>query len=159
MFQRSTSRLGFLSLMLAGAVSLATVSVVAQSGSDQQSAPPQSAPMGKEGGGHRHFDPEKRTEMLTKQLNLTSDQQPKVLDILKSEQSKMQSLWSDSSTAQSDRQSKMMDIHKTTNDQIRALLTSDQQKKFDAMQERQHERWQGHQDGQGPGASGDSQQK
>jgi periplasmic protein CpxP/Spy len=143
------SKRNLLALTLAGLISAATISAVAQnSGSDQQPAQDQSAPMGHEGGnGHRHFDPEKRTEMLTKQLKLTSDQQPKVLDILKSEQSQMQSLRSDNSTAQDDRRSKMMDIHKTSDDQIRALLTADQQKKFDAMQAKRGQ-WGNHQGGQ-----------
>jgi periplasmic protein CpxP/Spy len=149
------SKRNLLALTLAGLVSMATISAVAQnSGTDQQSAPSQSAPMGGEGHGHRHFDPEKRTEMLTKELKLTSDQQPKVLDVLKSEQSQMQSLWSDNSTAQDDRRSKMMDIHKASNDQIRALLTPDQQKKFDTMQARHG---QGHQGGQDNAAPSDSQ--
>ena len=137
------SKHNLLALMLAGLVSLATVSAVAQSGN---SADQQSAPMAQEGHGHRHFDPQQRTEMLTKHLNLTSDQQPKVLDILKSEQSQMESLRSDTSTSQDDRRSKMMEIHKTSNDQIRALLTSDQQKKFDAMEARRGQ-WGNHQGG------------
>lgn len=137
MSNRFVSKHSWLALTLAGVITTATISAVAQdNGSNPQSAPQQSAPMGNEGHGHRHFDPEKRTEMLTKQLKLTSDQQPKVLDILKSEQSQMQGLWSDNSTAPEDRRSKMMDIHKTSNDQIRALLTPDQQKKFDAIQTR-----------------------
>jgi periplasmic protein CpxP/Spy len=90
--------------------------------------------------GHHHMDPQKRTEMLTKHLKLTSDQQPKVLDILKSEQSQMESLHNDTSTSQDDKRSKMMEIHKTSNDQIRALLDPGQQKKFDEMQSR----WQDH---------------
>ncbi|HTW57773.1 MAG TPA: hypothetical protein VMD99_06580 [Terriglobales bacterium] len=105
--------------------------------------------------GHRHMDPERRTEMLTKQLKLTSDQQPKVLDILKSEQSQMEALHNDSSTSQEDRRSKMMEIRKSSDDQIRALLDSDQQKKFDEMQSR-HEHWgrgQGQGQGQGSGPS------
>jgi protein CpxP len=134
-----------LALMLAGLVYTVTPLAVAQdSGSSNQ----QSAPMaGPEGQGHRHFDPARRTEMLTKQLKLTSDQQPKVLDILKGEQSQMESLRADSSTSQEDRHSKMMEIHKTSDDQIRALLTPDQQKKFDAMQAH-HGQWGHHQDGQ-----------
>ena len=49
-----------------------------------------------------------------------------------------------------------MDIHKSTNDQIRALLTADQQKKWDEMQS-QREQWQGHHhDGQKPGPPPDS---
>ena len=65
--------------------------------------------------------------MLSKQLKLSSDQQSKVGDILKSEQSQMEAVHQDSSLSQQDRRSKMMDIHKTSNDQIRGLLDSDQQ--------------------------------
>jgi periplasmic protein CpxP/Spy len=135
----------FLALMLAG-VSMLTMSAVAQNdnnnNNDQQAAPA-------EHHGGRHFDPAKRTEMLTKQLKLTSDQQAKVLDLFKSEQSQMEGLRSDSSLSQDDRHSKMMEIHKTTNDQVRALLDPDQQKKFDAM-ESQHQQWGHHEGGQSP---------
>jgi len=120
---------------------------------------PQSAPPGtpsEHWGGHRRPDPAKRTEMLTKELGLTSEQQPKVLDTLKSEQSQMEKLHSDSSLSQEDRRGKMMDIHKSTNDQVRALLNPDQQKKWDEMQSRR-EQWQGHHhDGQKPGPPPDS---
>src|ERR1700729_1772105 len=113
----------FLALILAGVVYTAVPSARAQDSNaqagnnDQQSAD-------EHGHGGRHFDPAKRTEMLTKQLKLTSDQQPKVLDILKSEQSQMESLHSDSSMSQDDRRSKMMDIHKASSDQIRGLLNA-----------------------------------
>lgn len=139
-----------LTLMLAGAVCAAAPLVVAQ---DSGSTPPQSAPVGaRPEHGRGHFDPAERTERLTKELKLTSDQQPKVLDILKSEQSKMQDLRSDSSLSQDDRRSKMMDIRKASDDQIRALLDANQQKKFDAMQAKRGQ-WQGHrQDGQGESA-------
>jgi periplasmic protein CpxP/Spy len=126
---------------------------------DNGSAGQQSAPAGGPEHGHHHFDPAKRTEMLTKQLKLNSDQQAKVLDILKSEQSQMESLHSDTSTSQDDRRSKMMEIHKTSNEQIRTLLDSNQQKKWDAMQS-QHEQWQGHhQEGQAPNGGASSPQQ
>jgi periplasmic protein CpxP/Spy len=149
-----------LALMLAGMVAMVPASVLAQdSGNNQQAAPPaQSAPMGDSGHGHRQFDPQKRTEMLTKHLNLTSEQQPKVLDALKSEQSQMESLRADTSTSQDDRRSKMMEIHKTTNNQIRALLTPDQQKKFDAMEARRGQ-WGNHQGGQDNAAPPSDSQK
>ncbi len=142
-----------LALMLAGLVYAVPPSVAAQeSGSDGQ----QSAPQPEYGRGHHHFDPARRAEMLTKQLNLTSEQQPKVLDILKSEQSQMESLRSDSSVSREDRRPKMMEIRKTSDDQIRALLDSNQQKKWGAMQSRQeHWREQRH-EGQAPGATPDS---
>jgi periplasmic protein CpxP/Spy len=139
----------FMGLLLAAVVSMVSASVIAQDSGDQQ------APAAGEHGGHRHMDPQKRTEMLTKQLKLTSDQQTKVLDILKTEQSQMEGLRSDSSMSQDDRRSKMMDIHKTSSDQIRGLLDANQQKKWDAMQS--HEQWGHHPEGQG--ASPDSQPK
>jgi len=106
--------------------------------------------------GHGQPDPAKRTEMLTKQLDLTSEQQAKVLDLLKSQQSQMEKLRSDSSLSQDDRRDKMMDIHKSTTDQIHALLNPDQQKKWDEMQSK-HGQWQGHpHDGQKPGPPPDS---
>lgn len=111
---------------------VAPLAVAQDTGTNQaQSAPER---------GRRHFDPARRAAMLGKHLNLTSDQQGKVLDILKSEQSQMETLRSDTSLSREDRHSKMMDIHKTSNDQIRALLTPDQQKKFDEIQSR-HEHW------------------
>jgi periplasmic protein CpxP/Spy len=133
----------FAVLMLAALVGV--VSAAAQN-SDQQSGPAE--------GHRRHFDPQQRTEMLTKQLKLNSDQQAKVLDSLKAEQSQMESLRSDSSLSQDDRRAKMMDIHKQSNDQIRGLLDSNQQKKWDEMQSR-HD-WNGHHGGdsnQGPGGN------
>lgn len=102
--------------------------------------------------GRHHFDPARRAEMLGKQLSLTSDQQAKVLDILKSEQSEMKSLHSDTSLSREDRHSKMMDLHQTSNDQIRALLTPDQQKKFDEILSR-HEHWGHHPENSGGSAS------
>ena len=145
-------------MLAALACAISTSAVAQNSGSnDQQSAPAGAPP--EHGYGHRHFDPQQRTEMLTKRLKLNSDQQSKVLDILKSEQSQMEKLRSDSSLSQDDRRSKMMDIHKASNDQIRTLLDSDQQKKWDTMQS-EHEQWQGHHhEGQEPGPPPNSSQQ
>jgi protein CpxP len=146
-----------LALILAGLVYTVTPSAVAQvsGGNDQQSAPAGAPPEHVRGRGH--FDPGKRAQMLGKQLKLSSDQQSKVQDILKSEQSQMEGVHQDSSLSQQDRRSKMMDIHKTSNDQIRGLLDSDQQKKWDQMQARQ-EQWmqEHHRGGEAPPAPPDS---
>jgi len=141
----------FFVLTLFCVIGMFTTLVVAQDNdANQQAAPAQ------HWRGHGQPDPAKRTDMLTKQLGLTSDQQPKVLDALKSEQSKMEALHSDASLSQADRRTKMMDIHKSTNEQVRALLTPDQQKKWDEMQSKR-EQWQGHHhDGQAPPPPPDS---
>ena len=132
-----------LTLTLAASVAAMSAAALAQDNSSgsQQSAPQAATP--EHHMGHGHFDPEKRSEMMAKHLDLTSDQQAKVLDILKAEQSQMESLRSDTSVAPEDRRSKMMDIHKTSSDQIRALLNADQQKKWDEMQSHRQQ-WQGH---------------
>ena len=130
-----------LAMMLAGIIYTVTPSVAQDNGGNNQEAAPAGAP--EHGPGRGHMDPQKRTEMLAKHLKLNADQQAKVLDILKSQQSQMEGLRSDTSLSQQDRRSKMMDIHKASDDQIRALLTSDQQKKFDEMQAHQQQ-WRGH---------------
>lgn len=149
-------KIRILALTLSCLVGMLTASAVAQ---DNSGNPPQSPPAGappEHWRGHGQPDPAKRTEMLTKQLGLTSEQQPKVLDILKAEQSQMEKLRSDSSTSQEDRRAKMMDIHKSTNEQIRALLNADQQKKWEEMQS-EREQWQGHhRNGQNSGGPPDS---
>jgi periplasmic protein CpxP/Spy len=129
-----------LTLMLSGSLVVVAAPGFSQ---DNSASGQQAAPQGESGRGRGRLDPAKRTEMLTKQLNLTSDQQTKVQDILKSEQSQMESLRSDTSLSQDDRRAKMMDIRKTSNDQIRGLLDANQQKKWDEMQSKR-EQWQGH---------------
>ena len=133
-------------MVLPGAVAQQTGS------SDQQPATSEHAH------GHARMDPAQRAEMLAKKLNLNSDQQSKVEDILKSEQSQMESLHSDTSLSKEDRRSKMMDIHKSSSDQIRGLLDPDQQKKWDEMQSKQQERMQEHHHEQAPGGGSSSPQ-
>jgi periplasmic protein CpxP/Spy len=141
-------KIGLLGLTLAALVYTVTPSAIAQDngGNGQQSQ--MAAPMEH---GHGHWDPQERTDMLTKRLNLSADQQAKVLDIFKSDHSQMESLRSDSSLSRDERHAKMMDIHKASDEQIRALLDPDQQKKWDEMQARHHDRMQ-HDNGQAPPA-------
>jgi hypothetical protein len=145
-----------LAVMLASVIYAATPAAVAQdSGTNEQAAPAGPPPGGK---GHARFDPSKRAEMMAKHLNLNADQQAKVADILKSEQSQMESVHSDASLSQQDRRAKMMDIHKASNDQIRGLLNADQQKKWDEMQIHREQMMEGHHPG-GEMAPPDSQQQ
>jgi protein CpxP len=125
-------------LAAAGLMSIAGPLATAQDNpsNDQQSAPAQ------DNGGRHHDrpDPARRTAELTKKLNLTSDQQPKVQDALQAERSQMEGVHQDSALSQQDRRAKMMEIHKSTDAQIRGLLDSTQQKKWDEMQAKR-EQW------------------
>ena len=126
-------------LAAAGLISIAVPFAAAQdSPSNTQQPPP-----AQDNGGRHHgppFDPAHRAAELTKKLNLTSDQQPKVLEALQSEHSQMESLHQDSSLSEQDRHAKMMEIHKSSDAQIRGLLDSTQQKKWDEMQAKR-EQW------------------
>jgi periplasmic protein CpxP/Spy len=125
-------------VLAAGLISVAAPFAAAQDSpaSDQQS------PSAQENGRPHHgrFDPARRTEELSKQLKLTTDQQTKVQDALQSERSQMESVHQDASLSQQDRHSKMMDIHKSTDAQIRGLLDSTQQTKWDEMQTKREQR-------------------
>jgi hypothetical protein len=107
--------------------------VVAQEdgANDTQSTP---STQQSEHGRDRGMSPAKRVERLTRQLSLTSDQQSKVQGILQQQQASMRNLRQDSSLSPQDRRAKMMDMRSTTDSQIRALLTGDQQQKWDQMQ-------------------------
>ncbi len=92
--------------------------------------PPPGGHMGPRGAGMQ----EHQLEMLTKKLNLTPDQVTQVKAIDADTRTQSQAVWSDTSLSQSDKRAKMMDIHKASSDKIRALLTPDQQTKYDALQ-------------------------
>jgi protein CpxP len=144
-----------LAFILAGLFYAAPAMVAQNNGASDAQAPAATQPS--EGGPqHARFDPKQRSQMLAKKLNLSSDQQAKVQDILQSEVSDMQKVHSDSSLAQPDRRAKMMDIHKSADDRIRALLNPDQQKMWDTMQARREERMQHHHEhGQPPAGASD----
>jgi len=101
----------------------------------QDTAPAASA-QGAEGHGRRGDS----TAMLTKALNLTTDQQTQVKSINDDTRSQMMAVRNDTSLSQDDKRSKMMDLHKSSNDKIRAVLTDEQKTKFDAMQAKMQER-------------------
>lgn len=124
-------------LTAAGLISIGGAFAAAQDApaNSQQNPPAQ----GSEGGHHRP-DPVRRTRELTKQLNLNSDQQSKVLAALESQRTQMDGLRQDTSLSQQDRRARMGAVHNSTNDQIRGLLDSSQQQKWDQM-EAKHEQW------------------
>ena len=92
--------------------------------------PPPGGHMGPRGAGMQ----EHQLEMLTKKLNLTPDQVTQVKAIDDDAVKQMQALRADTSVSRDDKRAKMMDIHKASQEKIRALLTPDQQTKYDALQ-------------------------
>jgi|SRR5208282_2431942 len=141
-------------LLAAGLISVAAPFAAAQ---DSQSTDQQI-----QGNGRWHHpqgNPAQRTHELAEKLDLTPDQQSKVMDIYQGEHTQLENLRQDNSNPQQDERAyqhdlraKMMEIHKNTSSQIRAVLDATQQKKWDKMQAKRED-W-GH---KGQAGSGDQQ--
>ncbi len=128
----------------AGAMSfmLFTGTAFSQDDQNQQAPPPQGSEMGghKMGGHHQMPTVDEQLQHLTKKLNLSDDQQTKVKAVLEDQHTKMEALHNDSTTAREDKFGKMRDIRQNSDTQIKAILNEDQQKKFDKIQQEQHDR-------------------
>jgi periplasmic protein CpxP/Spy len=123
MFRSSMLRVAVLAF---GATALSALPAMAQ----DTSAPPPQGQAGPRHGGMRG----NQVEFLTKKLSLTPDQVTQVKAIDEDTWKQMKALHEDTSTAGPDKRTKMMDIHTASQGKIRALLTADQQTKFDALQ-------------------------
>ena len=100
---------------------------------DQNQAAPPSQGMGHRG---MRMDPDRQLERLTRELNLTADQQAQIKPLLVERQQKMQALMQDQSAAPEDRRTQAHTIMEGTNNSIKAVLNDDQKQKFESMQER-----------------------
>jgi periplasmic protein CpxP/Spy len=88
-------------------------------------------------------------EFLTKKLNLTPDQVTQVKAIDEDTWKQTKALHDDTSLSPDEKKPKMMAIHQASQGKIRALLTADQQTKFDALQAEMREHRENHGGGQG----------
>jgi periplasmic protein CpxP/Spy len=134
-----------LSRFTALALGLALASVaVAQQQTSPSSAPAQPAPsQGQAQGKGQHMaDPQQQLAHLSKQLQLTADQQAKIGPILQSRDQQVQALRADASLSPSDRRAKMMTIVQGSTQQIDALLTDAQRAQWKAAREKAMERQQ-----------------
>jgi periplasmic protein CpxP/Spy len=107
----------------------------------QQGPPPQ----GGEGhGGPRRGMPtaEEQLAMLTERLSLTPDQQAKVKTLLEDQRAQMGPIMKNESLSREEKGAKMREIHEGFKTKVRALLTDEQKKKADAMEQemREHQR-------------------
>jgi Spy/CpxP family protein refolding chaperone len=114
----------------------------------------QGGPGGYGRGGRRGpMSPDDRLKEMTKDFDLTADQQTKIKPVLVDAQKKMEDLRNDSSGDRQSMRGKMQQIQQETNTQIRALLDEKQQAKFDKMEQERQDRMQGRR-GRGPGGPG-----
>ena len=91
---------------------------------------------GQGGGGRRGpMSPDDQLKRMTKEFNLTANQQTKIKPILVDEQKKMEDVRNDSSVDRQTMRGKMMQIRQDSNDQVRALLDDKQKEKFDKQEQ------------------------
>jgi periplasmic protein CpxP/Spy len=104
------------------------------------------------GGGERRepMSPDERVKQMTKNFNLTADQQAKIKPILVDERKRMEDLRNDSSGDRQAMRQKMMQIRQDTNDQVRAQLDDKQKEKFDKQEKEREERMQNRRGGNSP---------
>lgn len=94
---------------------------------DSTNTPPAGA---RPGGGMRGRP---NIEQISKQLELTEDQKPKVKTVLDEQQTKMAELRKDTSLEQTDRRAKMKEIRDASTAKLKEILTADQFSKWEKM--------------------------
>jgi Spy/CpxP family protein refolding chaperone len=109
------------------------------------------------GGRREPMSPDDQLKRMTKDFNLTADQQAKIKPILVDARKKMEDARNDSSADRQAMRQKMMQIRQDTNDQIRAQLDDKQKEKFDKQQQERQDRMQNRRGGGPGGPGGDSQ--
>ena len=83
-----------------------------------------------QGYGHHGMNPDAQLQHLTKQLDLTADQQAQIKPILESRDQQMKQLWQDQSLAPPDRHTKMKAIQEDSKGKIEAVLNDTQKQKY-----------------------------
>jgi Spy/CpxP family protein refolding chaperone len=107
----------------------------------QQTSSPESAASEKGAPSRAHApNAQQQLQRMTKQLQLSSDQQAKLGPILQQRDQQVQALRSDSSLKPADRRAKMMGLMQDTNAQVDAVLTPAQRDQLKAMREKAMER-------------------
>jgi Spy/CpxP family protein refolding chaperone len=78
-------------------------------------------------------DPMEQLQRLSEALSLTQEQKDQITAIIKGNAPQRQAIMNDAALTPEDRRAKMRKLMKGTQPKIRALLTTEQQQKFDAM--------------------------
>ncbi len=95
------------------------------------------APLPQYGGRRMHgpMTPEDQLARMTKQLNLTGDQQARIKPIIEEQHKQMMDLRQDTSLSRQDRFAKFREIRQQSFEKMKKVLTAEQQKKWENMQE------------------------
>ena len=105
-------------------------------------------PPGEPHGGHHLPTVDDQLDHMSRRLNLTDAQKPRVKAILQDQRDQMKPVMDDTSAPREENQAKMRDIHEKSAAKIRDILTDEQKAKFDKMQGERREHM-GEEHGQG----------
>jgi periplasmic protein CpxP/Spy len=130
-----------LKTLLAAAVVGMTVLPMAGLAEDQPAAPPADAPRGAGGGGQRGgrgMNPEQQVTRVEEAVGkLTDDQKTKITAIYTKQREQLRAMMENQSGPPDEAtMAKMQEVGKAARAEVRALLTPEQQPKFDAMPQR-----------------------
>ena len=128
-----------LSRFAALALGLAIAGVACAQDSNSATGP---APSAQPPQARRVPDPQQQLQHLTKQLQLSADQQAKIGPILQQRDQQIQVLRADTSLSQADRRAKLMSLAQDSSKQIDAVLTPAQRDQLKAMREKAMEHMQ-----------------
>ncbi len=126
-------------LVLTGIFAITGGAAFAQSDTPAQQPAPTAT------GGRHGMSVDDQLARMTKELNLTSDQATQIKPILTGRQQQMEALHQDQSMSQEDKMAKMKGLRDDSNTKIEAVLNDTQKQQFEAMQAKQQQRWQQHQ--------------
>ena len=134
------------------ALAVCTLTMVAMPAMAQDhGAPPPQQGQGGWGGPGGRRDPaqmeQRQLDMMTKHLKLTPDQVTQIKAIDDAQRTQMMALREDTSTPREEKRSKMMAMRQDRETKIRAVLTADQQPKYDEMVAKEKQRMEHHQGG------------
>ena len=134
----SNSRWSILTILMLLAAGL----TFAQPSQESQTPTPDKHP-----GMHHEESADQHLQMLSEKLNLTDDQKAKLRPILQDQMLQMKAVREDSSLSEEQKRAKMKSIHESSHDQINAVLTPEQQAKFEQMRKEQMEKHKGMKEG------------
>ena len=86
------------------------------------------------------FTPEQRAERMAKVLGLTDAQKNAVVGIITTRRAEIKAVILDKGLARAQKRARIVEIFRSTHANIRALLTPEQQAKFDALTQKIKER-------------------
>ena len=120
------SKLSLIAAMALGGLVVCSTLVSAQ---DATNAPDKK-------GGKRGMSPDQMMERYTEQLSLTDEQKPKVKAVLEDSGKKRREIFRDSALDREQKQEKMQPVMEAQNKKMKEILTADQYKKYQEMNEK-----------------------